>query len=401
VVLVDAGDIILPLRVEGLRSAEEIELEFYGEAVLRLDPARAQDFITNLLKDGRSLSFETLSERLAGEIRYTLENCCNRASVEDLVKDPDRRLRLEDSLRQTLATSLERLGFSLVAISAAEFSGRAYEELRRQAGDLDIRRRQAEFDARLREVVSTDRISALKDEHDLELYARRLAQERDVSEEHMGQEVELLRDEFKRRRQGAEKSFQRTEQVLDVEHRLALARQDDTYRREKQQLDAQVALETRDADIRTKLEWRAKAEELERLHDQEARRLAREDEAARAAAYETMSLKALLAVIPDAGRGERLLKLQEQLSLSGRSADEILALQAARSPAVAAAFCRMHEADSMRAWEDEADRRRIMDEAADRLERVLREALAALGTASRPAAEKPESRKQEPPAGTP
>ena len=101
-VLINAGDTVLPLRVGSLRSAEEMEVEFYGEAVLRFVPGDAALFMNNLMKDQRELTFADLAERLQGDIRYALENMCNSSTIEDLVKDPQRRLRLEDELSVVL-----------------------------------------------------------------------------------------------------------------------------------------------------------------------------------------------------------------------------------------------------------------------------------------------------------
>jgi len=374
-ILLDAGEVILPLRVEHLRSAEELDVEFYGEAILRFVPGQAREFVANLMKDGRELSFEELSDRLGGEVRHAIENMCNASTIEDLVKDPERRLRLEDELSSILKRTLRAIGFELVALSGAEFSGIEYEKLRRRQGDLEVKRREAEFDARMREVLQGDQMHVLKDEHDLEIYAAQMAQERDVSTAHCEQELVVLRDRFRRERTAAESDFVRTEATKDTEHRLDLARQNDAYGWEKQRGDAAVKLEIQDDEVNKALDWREKKEKLTRQHDEESRRVEREDEIARAKAYSGMDMTALVAAIGDGTRADRLLELQREKRYEGRSAEEILAIQASESPAVADALRRLHEAQQIRAERDDAGHKALLDEAADRLERVLHEAM--------------------------
>ncbi|HPY89988.1 MAG TPA: zinc ribbon domain-containing protein [Lentisphaeria bacterium] len=374
-VLINAGDTVLPLRVGSLRSAEEMEVEFYGEAVLRFVPGDAALFMNNLMKDQRELTFADLAERLQGDIRYALENMCNSSTIEDLVKDPQRRLRLEDELSVVLKRTLKSIGFVLAALSGAEFSGKAYELLRQQAEDVEVKRREAEFNARLRDVLRADRMHAMKDEDDFAAYAAQLAQERDISAMHRDQEVALLKEQFRQELAAKSSDFVRTEATRDTEFKLDLARREDAYRWEKQRGDAAVKLEIEDAEVSKTLEWREKKERLSREHEEGMRRIEREDDTARAKAFQGLDPIALIAAIGDGERGRRLLELLRDRRFEGKTAEEILAMQTEASPAVADALRRLEEARQIRAENDVARQKQIMDEAAERLERVLREAM--------------------------
>ncbi|MDD4103108.1 MAG: zinc ribbon domain-containing protein, partial [Kiritimatiellae bacterium] len=70
VVMADAGDVSLPLRVEGLRTAEHHPIEFYGEVILRFgnSKATALALLENGLKDRRHLTYANLSESLQGVV---------------------------------------------------------------------------------------------------------------------------------------------------------------------------------------------------------------------------------------------------------------------------------------------------------------------------------------------
>ena len=66
VVLIDVGEVVVPLHIEGLRTAEHFPIEFYGEVILRFtggkDAARA--FVSNILKGERDCTFDIIAKRL-------------------------------------------------------------------------------------------------------------------------------------------------------------------------------------------------------------------------------------------------------------------------------------------------------------------------------------------------
>ena len=361
VILLDSGEVVLPLRVESLRSAEELEVEFYGEAILRFIPGQAREFVANLMKDERELSFEELSARLGGEIRYAVENTCNASNIEDLVKDPERRLRLEDEISTVLKRTLRAIGYELVALSGAEFSGKEYEMLRRRQGDVEVRRREAEFDARMREILQGDRMHVLKDEHDLETYAALLAQERGVSEVHRDQELVALKA-----------AFRRAEEAKNAAHESDVKK-----------VAAATDVHIQDMKAESALAKLARIQELERHDEEERGRIEREADAARIKAFAGHDMTTLIAAIGDPERAGRLLALQREKRYEGRTAEEILAIQVSESPDVADALRRRNEAEQIRAERDNADHKKLLDEAADRLERVLHEAMKTTAEAAR------------------
>ncbi|HOS76103.1 MAG TPA: SPFH domain-containing protein, partial [Verrucomicrobiota bacterium] len=110
VILAEAGDVVLPLRFSGLRTKEELAVEGYTEVCFRFVPERGEAFLANVLKGQGQLSYEGLADWMRQEIRGAVADLAQSATIEDLVKDPQRRLRIEDSLRQALAAALERGG---------------------------------------------------------------------------------------------------------------------------------------------------------------------------------------------------------------------------------------------------------------------------------------------------
>jgi len=371
VILIDEGDIALPLRVESLRSAEGMALEFYGEIVLRFEPKGAASFVANLFKNSETMTYTDLGERLAGEIRHAVDEMCVGSTIDDLVRDPQRRLRLEDTLEQTLKEGLTRYGFSLVRVSQAEFIGEAYEELAEKQGEVEQTRRRIELDQRLSEMLSKERMGQFKTEHELGEYAAQLAQERGVADLHRGREVEILTTAW---RQQDEMTGARHEMELERDrnaHKIGVSTEWDVYNRGKLVADAQAQAEARgktfDQEARETeiaLEWKAKKNRIK--HD---------DMKARADILKGRTLQEVLAVMDDPDQRRDLLAFREQEIKSGMSEKQILAMAVEKSPAAAEALSRMAGTERETADERVEEMRKLTRELLERDERILKTAL--------------------------
>lgn len=356
-VMVHAGDLVLPVRFEDLRSADELEVRFYSEVIVRFDPREAVGFITNLMGGNRRLEVEQLQAYLEGEIRYGATNFCNATNIEDIVKDPDRRLRLEDSLSEALKVAGERVGIEIVRLSAVEFYGKAYEQLRQKAGDVEARRRELEFEQILREAEKTDKLGQFKTEHDLEAYVNQLAHERGVSSEKQQQELARL-----------QRGFEREQGALDVEHEESL--------KDRQ---SEGSIGRNKAQHAADLDMAAEALELKRRK----RELQREDLEKRGDLFSKMDFKTLAALVDDPEKRAALQKMQQQESLKGRSPEEILALTATDDPQ-AMLVLKEILADRTEEKAAELDKRESLGrEHAAQLERIMDKALEKMGDAAK------------------
>jgi len=377
-ILTDSGEVALPLRIESLRSAEEIPVELYTEAIVRFREKGAADLVANLLKERDRLDYADLAARLAGDIRYAAENLCNTSTIEDLVKDPERRLQLENALQTTLRQTLERIGLELVRLAAVDFTGPQYEELRAKAGEIEIRRRQLEFDQKLREMLASDQMQKFKSEQDVEEYVRQLAQEREVSAEHRDHELKRLKQVHRHELDREEARYQMAAEMEKTAHQIGVKVSWDDYTRDKLLKDARTQAEVKaieaKAEYEETLRWmQVRAEKMrmeqQRL-EQEVRTLAGQ------------SIETLLAVLPPERHGS-LLQLKELSLKQGRSAEELLALAAQNSPEAARALAEMARAKAAGGNADEI--KRMAAENADRLERIFKTALESLPKTFAPA----------------
>ncbi len=368
VVLIESGDVVLPLATSDLRSSEDVPVDFYAEVCFRFVEKGAESFVANLFKSRERLTYEDLVQVLNGEIRYVVENLCNTSTVDDLVKDPERRTHLENELQKTLETALTRYGLEIIRVASADFSGKAYDAIRASSGDLELKRRNLEFDARLRELVTSDKMQAFKTEHDLEQYVLQMAQEKGVKVELRGHEMARLKQVHRHELDKDEAAFQMTHEMEGQKHKLELDFQSHLGEiRKRQATWTQEVVETDKA-----LDWRAKKDQLKR-----------EDLSETARIMEGKSLQTLIATIDDPERREQMLKLNAQLQQNGRSTEEILAMAAASSPAAAQALTEMARGNRQQMEHDFQERQKMSEDAAQRLERVMTEALKATAEAGK------------------
>jgi hypothetical protein len=380
VVLVDAGDVVLPLRFSGLRTHEELLVECYTEVCFQFVPGRGEAFLANVLKGQDLLSYEAIADWMWREVRGVVVDLVQSTGIEDLVKDPQRRLRIEDSLRQALAVALERAGIEMVRVASVEFTGAEYEELRAKAGQVEVKRRELEFQQRMRELTSGDEMSRLKTEHDLEEYVRQLGQEKSVSSALQEHELGRLKQVHRHELEQAEAAYQMAAEMEAAAHGIQVKLQWDDYTRDKLLQDADVQAKIKQVEsteeVRQTYEWlkvRAEKQRVEREHQQ-----------AQAELFAGYDIKTLVALLPDNAQRQQLLELQRQTAMAGQSPEQILALAAATSPAAAAALGRMRELKRDELEREFKDRKQLSDESVARLERVLAEALKAMAEFSRP-----------------
>jgi len=351
-----------------LRTAEDISVELYAEMHIRLggDKKKAQALMENVIKDARSLSYRDYAAQLESEIRTAARNLCNTSTIEDLFKDPELRLRIEDELQRILETSSARFGFELLRVSAAEVVSPEYELLRKQNGDVELQRRGLEFEQRAREIVQKDRMHEFKTEQDLEEYMEQMGHERGVSDETRSQEMALLKMVNRQEIEKKDALFAMAMEMEKTGHEIGKKYKWDDYTREKMKREAEAEAEVariwlKVREEKERLKLKLKAEELK--------------------IYEGKDLQTLITILPEDKR-EGLLEYNRQMMAKGMSKDEILAVAAKDSPEVAQIL--LEQAKSKEGFREEEwqERKKLMDEQAARIERIADKAMDATSRAA-------------------
>lgn len=226
-VLVEAGECILPLEISGLPTRAEggtglsngCMVDFYGEAVVRFAGGRdaAVAFIENVMKSPRrELSFTDLTGRLVSLLGNTVRDICAKATLGELLSNVELRIELRRSMSRDLAADFENIGLDLVRISSAEFSSAAYCELVQKNAELDEKRRAAEYQAELRKFDNAFELDRFRNEHDLRVAKETLDMEYKLKDLERGDEwarlMEIRQDEAETRRAAREKAFKAREE---------------------------------------------------------------------------------------------------------------------------------------------------------------------------------------------
>lgn len=389
-VLVDSGDFILPVRFGDLRTAEELAIEFYGELIVAFDPKRSEDFLANCLRQARSVSYQDILDRLEGELRHAVAAMCDAATVEDLVKDPERRMRLDALVEDTAGAALQRLGLKLVRTSSAEFVSPEYEKLRGQMGEVEAKRREIEFTQKLRDLLGSDKMHEFKSEHELSEYVAQLAQEKDVSAAKRDHELGMLLQVQGQRMQAQQADFAMAEEMKKTGHEIGVAGQWKDFKRGQALADARTELEIHtlktDVAVEESEKW-LRIKELKRKLKREdaaaSQRIEIEGLAAKAKVFEGRDIATLVMLESDPVRREQLLRLQEQQQRAGMSTEQILASVADRSPEAARALAEMSARTHDDLEREFAERKRLADEQAAQTERMFNKAMDVAADAAR------------------
>ena len=151
VVMVDAGDCVFRMDFKGMRTAEELPIDVVADVTLRFDPGEANGFLANVMKEERTIGAGAVGAWLVAEATAAVKDLCLQSTVEDLVKDPDRRPRFEDAIGRAIKVLLKRSGLELIRVGYVDFISADYEKMRKQYGELDAKRRQLEYDRKLHE----------------------------------------------------------------------------------------------------------------------------------------------------------------------------------------------------------------------------------------------------------
>lgn len=298
-VLVDVGEIVVPLRIEGLQTSERFPIEFYGEVMLRFGGTEkaADAFISNILGPSRTCTFPELSDNFIRAVRIAVDEMCTASTLDDLVRDPERRIRLQERMSSRLKADLAACGLELVRVSSAEFSGSEYNQYAAKLAEVEIARRDAEYRAALRKVTDADEMGALRDKDAMLRYKATLDAEFRVDEAKREREFELLKREYshddeKYRRLTEMEALQHRQALenAEVDHDLAKGRKLDEYGREKKVEDTRAEVTAQDLRATQELK---EAEAWLKIREQK-NKIAQDDKAADAMRRRGMTLNEML-----------------------------------------------------------------------------------------------------------
>ena len=412
VVLMEAGDIAVELEQAGLFSSDGFEYHARQKLVLRVADPEALHL--NLMQAARQVKRAVFETTLSDEVQMILAGLVSRHPSQQLQDSGELRDQVETDLRGHLTTTLSRLGLELVQLRMIALQCQAIDELRQQnqqlardTAEADLNEQRTKLTQRLRETLTQEKMHAFQSEKDFEQFIRqtehelglkqvvqddemarlkeRVEYERDRESVLRRIEIQNLRDE--QERESAWKELQAYEQRRDEQHRRELERRlretGNEHEQQKLQLEMQRLEHTeqmRQAEHGMELLERTKRleqEELEHEQQVEARRLNERSNA---------TVEALLSIVDDPDAANRIAEMEKLRRKQHLTPEQLLVMAAEASPEAARALAQKYQAEGQMSQElakryeqQLEEQRRMADDQATRMERVMQTALEQMG----------------------
>lgn len=365
-VMIDIGDIILPLRVDGLRTMEHHPIEFYGEVILQFGntSTAAVAFLENALKDARHLSYDDLRESLQGVLRTAINSMCAASSLDDLVRDPERRVRLHDTMTRIINDDIKRKGLQLIRVSSAEFTGDEYDEYVQRLGEVDIKRRELEYVETMRKLQNQAEMDAFKDADALRTYKALIDNEFEVSQATRDREWQLLKRNW-------EHDNIRHQQLLEIEqsdHTILKTRKMNDFAREENVENAGTDVKIQQMRFAQEMKEARDALELRKAKDAHELELKEKDAKRRAG----MKMEERLMDVDDPVLRRQLFDVLMAERNRTMTPEQILAEAAMNSPAAAEALAKMSDRSKQNAEQVLAEMKKLYADANERQDKNLK-----------------------------
>lgn len=405
--IIDTGDIALPFEMKGLRSREDMDLDFYVEMIVRFDSEKAGAIIDNCVRGARQVKYTDISEKLVlDDADRLIQDLANSTSIDDLIKSADLRIDFENKLTVLIRKAAERLGFQLVQLTGVQFFGPAYEKLRTASGEIEKKTREIVLEKRLRETLNSDKMDKFKTDTDLKLYMEQMGLEYDVSKEKIDFELKIARQRLSHKFNIEKSGMDQEKAVLDQENKEELSSKDDGFRRkrESEEQSHKINIDGNAKDhgrtqqqkdfelgrVQKKATVEDEVAETEKWLDVKGKKnaAALKEESEKLREYSKYTVEQLASILPP-DQVEKIVKIREvEMKLkmqqqdmelrkklmemqANLSPEQILAMNAANSPEAAKALAAMAVAKN----NSHEEKVKIVQESADRMERIMEKAL--------------------------
>ena len=423
VVLIDDGVVAIDFTIgrSELRTADSIPVGVTGRFTIRNRDSRS--FIANLLKGKSRILLADLQEDLRYDLLGVVQSTLSGYRMDDLYGNLAVKEDIESAVRANVTPTLASYGFSLEQLRFTQSDEAEWRDIldKRNEGTKKVTKTglEIDIDQKLRHLLSDDKLDQLATDEKISEYCHELAQAGIVRET----EIEDLKIDLRNRRD--DKAFirrivrERCEQAH--RHDTAEAEQDNLLgldakaQRHRRTMDAeQVGHDVGADDARREHgdKWRKREHQQDRaeiedlidlkkqMDDAKLRRVRGEQEIShrdleKGAEIESLKLKQrsdasveALISMTDGGTAEKILELEKMKRAAALTEEQIMALSAEKSVAVAEAMKEKFGSDRMRELYETRlqDQQKYMEklhemtgENADRLADVMNKALDAMG----------------------
>ena len=446
VILVDDSDVGLDFNIGGLRTEENFDAGVKGKIVVNIE--EPIQFFNNLMKGREHTATTDIEVMLRNEMRNLLQSKVKQYSFEDLYGNLELKKDLEQDFEHLLNTTLSRVGLKLVYMPYFDYDESYWKDLIEARGEsardliqkrerikqdaelqlveyeqsIAAKEREVEFEKaeyeieaekesledkrlgltkRMRARLTNDTLDELQNAEDLEKFLHELDKDKVIRENEIVELKRIFEENQEDRDFARELMLKRVEQgyELDMEmerhlHKLEMERKAHELELEKERKEDEADVRAAREGIGLLSEMKTvKREDVAGYQALELEKMQKEAELEeqRLKARSTATDEALISMT-DGKQAEHLGELAKMKLATGLTDEQILALGAKDSVAIAEAFKEKYKSKSveeiMKVYEDrlgdkEAFARTLQemaDKGGDRIERMAAKALEQMGT---------------------
>jgi len=388
-------------RKGNLWTADRVEIGTRSQLVIRV--SEPETLFVNLIKGRARVTLEDLADLLAGEVEMLLTGILGRYQSDQLFTNFDVRYEIEAQLREHLGTTFSHLGLELVQLRFIDFTGPAYELLRKKRADQQFYERDADITMqryrlvqRLREAESHDKMHALKDAQELNDFLRQTEHElglkKVIRDDEMGRLADRLNVESEDARIRLEQRFKDERYCEHIIQMIEIAGIKDDFRRERAWKDELSRQQIRDARHRADIQEAhdgigvlKRMKDIEFEDDRRRAELDVEMERQRLEQRSKATAEALISIVDDPA-ADHLAEIEKLRVKQNLSPEQILAMAADASPKWAEALAERYKAQGEldeRVREQLElrikEQRELGESQAERLERLTKTAMEQMG----------------------
>ena len=418
-IMVDLGEIAYPVRLNGLKSKDDLNVDLECRVVVRFNPENAEKFISNLMCQRESVyvvspfnsvvSYEAIARNyLLKELEIGVRDVCNGHTIDELFKDAALRVELEDHVKEYLKRSLYSLGLQFIRLAEVDFIGDFYDRLREMSGDVERNRRELEVKLRLDELMRDAEKRKALGADNLDDYLEQLALEKDMKDIMRADEISKIKEAFERdmaiaeletryRKAKKEQTDVHELEKIDAEHDEELKRIQKAGEIERRQSEHAELLRQKLAEQNASLEYERIELLIQKEREQAALELASQKldledkkgdiqdkhEAARAETLKELDILTRISLARTPAEMHYLMKVNAQMLRSGKDPMQLLAEAAADGNSAAAEALKNMSADKIAMLEEMRRAAQASHkEEVERLERMYNSGLEAVAKAA-------------------
>lgn len=396
VIILDGSDTRLNFKIGDLRTKEAFDAGVKG--TLNINVENPILFFTNLMKSREYISLDDLKNSLVDEMKNIVQAKIKQYSFDELYGNTDLKKEIQQDFDSQMRTTLNRLGMKLIHLPYFDYDETYWANLIKAGGKVglggkeeDVKYKESELRKRERARESEEKINELKNEDEIKKFLNNLAKDGIIREHEKVELQRILQENLQDLGLVRNQIRQKLAHTLGLDLKMETFRSETQMKREEDLLKDEI--ERRESE-RDRIEGEQGIGLLEKLKATKRADAAgyQKIEEERLKARSGATDEALLSTMGESGgvnpAMSHLGDIVKMKVAKGLTHEQILALQAKDSAAVAKAFESKYSSEKTEQMYRErmADQQKfqetmvnLTDKNADRTERMASKSMEQMG----------------------